>query len=327
MSAAPHHRYNTSRTLHLGFEARRWRCLLLGWLCLSPLLLAACHRTDGISAHPSGLLLGRDLDEISGLAASGIHPGVLWAHNDGGNAPMLYAIDRRGRTLTRYRLEGVDNTDWEDIARFALDGRRYLLIADTGDNGGLRDRLRLHVFEEPEHLRGGHLKLAWSIAFIWPDGARDCEAVAVDAAANQALLVTKKRQPPQLFAVPLRPGSSQPATARLLGRLTGVPQANARLRRISPFRARLYSQITAADLSADRRRLALITYDNLLIYDRQANEDWGRAMARAPSVYRLPWLPQPEALTWAIDGRHLYLAGEVAPSPIYALSPPLRSIE
>ena len=43
------------------------------------------------------------------------------------------------------RVAGARNTDWEDLAAFELDGRHYLLIADTGDNGGLRRTLQLHV--------------------------------------------------------------------------------------------------------------------------------------------------------------------------------------
>ena len=51
--------------------------------------------------------------------------------------------------MATFRLEGVPKTDWEDIAAFELDGRTYLLVADTGDNGGLRKTLQLHVVEEP----------------------------------------------------------------------------------------------------------------------------------------------------------------------------------
>ena len=68
------------------------------------------------------------------------------------------------------------------------------------------------------------LKPAWSIAFRWPDGARDCEAVAVDAARGQILLISKKRQPPELFALPLRPRGSGLQVARKLGTLAGVPR-------------------------------------------------------------------------------------------------------
>lgn len=268
----------------------------------------------------AGLLLDADLGEVSGVAASRTHADVLWMVNDGGNAALLYAVSRRGREQARYALDGILNTDWEDLAGFELDGKRYLLIADTGDNGGLRKTLQLHVVEEPAVLESGTLKPAWSIAFRWPDGARDCEAVAVDAAAGRVLLISKKRQPPELFSVPLRP-RSRTETARLLGRLAGVPQASAPDRQRNPAAARLHGQVTAAALSPDGRTLAVMTYSDLLLYPRRGAEPWPAAVARPPTVHALPWLHQPEALTWSATGRYLYATGEIAPTPIYLLSP------
>ena len=36
------------------------------------------------------------LPELSGFAASPVHPGIFWAHNDSGNAPALYALRADG---------------------------------------------------------------------------------------------------------------------------------------------------------------------------------------------------------------------------------------
>jgi hypothetical protein len=97
--------------------------------------LAACggEAPDSGGARLSGLLIDPQLDEISGLAASRRHRGVLWVHDDGGNPERLFAVDLRGQRLATFRLEDVPKTDWEDIAAFELDGRAYLLVADVGD--------------------------------------------------------------------------------------------------------------------------------------------------------------------------------------------------
>src|SRR5690606_26816150 len=113
----------------------------------------------------SGLVLDARLQEISGVAASRRHDDTLWMVNDGGSAPELHAVSRRGSRVASLRLEGVDNTDWEDLAAFELDGRSYVLVADTGDNGGLRKTLQLHVIEEPARLADATVRPAWSIAF------------------------------------------------------------------------------------------------------------------------------------------------------------------
>lgn len=275
-------------------------------------LLAGCG-AGSTQPRLAGLLLDGELDETSGLAASRAHRNTLWLVEDGGNGAKLHAVSRRGRRLASFRVEGAANTDWEDLAGFDWQGRHYLLIADTGDNGGLRRTLLLHVIEEPAALAdGGVVRPAWSIAFRWPDGARDCEAVAVDAARSEVLLVSKKRQPPELFALPLRPGPGL-QMARRIGRLS-VPAPSAE-------DGRLGRQVTAADLSPDGRTLAVLTYARLLLYRRTGNEPWRATAASPPSAQPLPWLHQAEAVAWAADGRGLFASGEFSPAPLVYLSP------
>lgn len=290
---------------------------------LASAMLVACSNDAGTrpGARLSGLLIDTQLNEISGLAASRRHRNVLWLHDDGGNPARLFAIDPQGQRHATFRIEGVPKTDWEDIAAFELDGRRYLLIADVGDNGGLRKSLQLHVVEEPARLSNARLRPAWSIAFRWPDGPRDCEAVAVDARSGSVLLVSKKRQPPELFEVPLRPSGARVQTARRLGALAGIPQVDAATRERWPRRARLYSQVTAADLSPDGHTLAVMTYRYLLLYPRAARESWADATARRPRIRSLPALPQPEALGWSADGGSLFATGEFIPAPLYRITP------
>lgn len=293
-------------------------------LCAA-LLLAACAAESPPPAHGSsqlaGMMLDPQLSEISGLAASRRHPDVLWMHDDGGNPERLFAVSANGDRLATLRIDGVTKTDWEDIAGFELDGRAYLLIADTGDNGGLRRSLQLHVIEEPAKLENARLKPAWSIAFRWPDGARDCEAVAVDIQRKQVLLISKKRRPPELFAVPLMPAGNALQTATRLGALAGIPEPDEQTRRNSPARAKLQGQVTAADVSPDGRTLAVMTYRYLLQYPRAPRQTWAEAVAAKPRVSDLPWLPQAEALGWSADGRSLYATGEFIPAPLYRIVP------
>ena len=290
---------------------------------LAALLLgiAACTPPSLPFARLAGLVTSRQLGEISGLAASHAHDGVLWAINDGGNPARLYAISRRGRLLARYEVEGADNQDWEDLASFELDGRRYLLLADTGDNGGRRRGFSLHVFEEPAELANGRLKPAWTIRARWPDGPRDCEAVAVDAAAGQVLLISKKRVPPELFSLPLADPRGAVVEARRIGRLAGVPQVGEELRRKDPKLAALFSQVTAADIAPNRRILAVLTYGSVLFYRRGEGESWAAATARTPEAHDIPPIPQAEALAWSAGGGGLYATGEFVPAPLFYLVP------
>ena len=83
--------------------------------------------------------------------------------------------------------------------------------------------------------------------------------------------------------------------------------------------APLAAQVTAASVSPDGRRLAVMTYRYLLVYDRQGDEDWARAVARSPKVEALPWLPQAEAMGWDTDSRHVFATGEFVPAPLYRI--------
>ncbi|HET7127018.1 MAG TPA: hypothetical protein VFI26_08010 [Lysobacter sp.] len=285
-------------------------------------LLAACSEEREPFARMSGLMTDEALGEISGMAASRRHADVLWMENDGGNAPMLYAVSPRGSLLARDRVEGVANTDWEDLAAFDLDGRHYILVADTGDNGGLRRTLQLHAIEEPASLEDTVLRPAWSVSFRWPDGPRDCEAAFVDAAAGKVLLVSKKRHPPELFEVPLQPPAGKTVVARRIGSLAGVPRPDARSLRDRPRAARLVGQVTSADVSPDGRTLAVLTYQNVLFYPRGETEGWAQAVARQPRIEPLPpLLPQAEALAWTASGTGLYASGEFRPAPVFYLDP------
>ncbi|WP_162823775.1 hypothetical protein [Lysobacter sp. TY2-98] len=280
--------------------------------------LAACSQQPAHGdARVSGLMLDSQLSEISGLAVSNRHDDTLWMHDDGGNPPRLFAVDREGERVATFRVEGVPKTDWEDIAAFHQQGRDYLMLADTGDNGGLRRTLQLHVIEEPAKLENARLKPAWSIVFRWPDGPRDCEAVAVDERRGEVLLISKRRQPPELFRLPLTAQIDPPAVAERVARLRMpaalAPQSG------TDERAPLSAQVTAASISPDGQRLAVLTYRYLLIYAKHPAEDWARAVVRPPRVLTLPWLPQAEAMGWDRDGRHVYTTGEFVPAPLYRI--------
>lgn len=293
----------------------RYRCAIALALAVA---IGACSRPPAAGdARVSGLMLDSQLSEISGLAVSNRHDDTLWMHDDGGNPPRLFAVDRDGGRVATFRVEGVPKTDWEDIAAFRADGRDWLMLADTGDNGGLRRTLQLHVIEEPATLENARLKPAWSIVFRWPDGPRDCEAVAVDQRRNEVLLISKRRQPPELFRLPLRPQVDPPEVAERIGRLRMpaalAPQSG------TDERAPLSAQVTAASISPDGRRLAVLTYRYLLIYAKATAEDWAKAVARPPRVLTLPWLPQAEAMGWDRDGRHVFVTGEFVPAPLYRI--------
>ncbi len=256
------------------------------------------------------------LTEVSGLAASRAHPGLYWTENDSGNGPHLTAIRADGSPVATVDIIGATNIDWEDLDSFDLGGKHYLMIADTGDNGGIRKTLTLYFVEEPQRLRDGdQLRLAWITSFRWPDGPRDCEATAVDTSAGQVLLISKKRVPPELFAVRLQP-AGRLQTAQRLTSLPGIAQPSASDLEQNPVYGRYRSQISGADLSSNGRVLAVLNYHSVHLYVRGAGQSWAHAMRGEPRQLAFPWLPQAEAIAFSPDGLSLLIGSEQRPSPL-----------
>ena len=92
------------------------------------------------------------ITEASGLARSNHRDDILWTMNDGG-PPVLYAVGTDGSDHGSLTLWNASNYDWEDLSAFELDGKPYLLIADTGDNETKRPYATIYVVEEPQNSR------------------------------------------------------------------------------------------------------------------------------------------------------------------------------
>lgn len=245
------------------------------------------------------------LTEASGLAASRQTEGLLWAVNDSGNAPELFALGSRGEDLGTVRVAGVKNTDWEDLAAFTWQGQAYLLVADVGDNRAMRQEVQLHVVPEPQPGADGHVSgtvvPAWSLRLRFEDGPRDCEGVAVDEQGGQVLLLSKRTSPPVLYRLPLRPARlEQVQIARRVAEITNLPEPDAE--DLLQVFGRYRSWPTALDVRPDGGAAVVLTYKNAYLYLRRGDESWQETLKHQPQIIGLPnheQLPQREAICFA----------------------------
>jgi hypothetical protein len=272
-----------------------------------------------------GYLENREITEASGMAASRRHSGVLWIINDSGDAPVVYAVNMQGAHLGRVRIRNAQNVDWEDLAAFRLDDAAMLLIADFGDNHARREENDLYIVREPDIAEAAdrhEISVDWHrrVRFVYEDGPRDCEAVAVDPENNQILLLTKRTVPPVLYSLPLRTEKQQTV---LVARRVAVmqhlrPPEDAPAVRGLRFE-KLRSQPTAMDISPDGSEIAILTYGDGYLYRRPAHTGGSNAFRNPPQWMRMPSLRQAEALCYSADGQSLFVTSEQVPAPLYRL--------
>jgi len=141
----------------------------------------------------AGIINSGELVEISGIAVSLKNPGVIWAHNDSGDGPVLYAVTTSGDFLGRVRLIGATAVDWEDMALGPCDGHECIHLGDIGDNDQNRDDAAVYRLIEPEldpEIPFDDIQTEdWErFPFAYPDGPRDAESLVVTPDGTVAVL-------------------------------------------------------------------------------------------------------------------------------------------
>ena len=292
-------------------------------------LVAACSR-ETPSAPPSGAgyvraavagtLQSPAIVEASGLAHSRRRQNLLWVINDGGEEPLLHAVTPDGEALGAVRVAGAENRDWEDLAAFSYEGSSWLLVADIGDNGGIRDHLTLYVVPEPEPA-DGEVAPAWTVRYTYPDGPHDAEAVAVDGEAGHIYVLTKRTEPAELHTLPLRPAASAGVLISTL--VTGLDSLPAREEAAGLLAAAVpyHWQPTGMDMAADGSAVAVLTYADVYYYPRRQAETWTDALAREPLPLGMPLVPIAEAVAFDERGRSLFITAEGRHAPLLRFDP------
>jgi hypothetical protein len=253
-----------------------------------------------------------ELREASGLAVSRTQPGVLWVHNDSGDSPMLYAINKEGVLLARVAVVDEVAIDWEDIAAGPCPEEgattHCLYIADTGNNFLSRDIVTIFVVNEPSIAGADPARPiaahARAFGFRYPNEPEDAEALAV--LPNGDLTVVPKGRTPKISFFGLSKGDVARAVMTR-DVLTAVSQGDTG---ISPDQG-LGRWVTAAAMSPGGRTLAVRTYSEIFFY----------ALENTPQGHRwrdlrLPCFlgdiePQGEAMDY-LDEKTLILGSETS---------------
>lgn len=287
-------------------------------------LLGACHQISKDKHWQQWADLESDaLDEISGLARSHRDTKLFWGHNDSGSGAYVYAFDRHGKHLSRVTLMDTGNRDWEDMSSFQWNGQPWLVIGDVGDNHSQHSELRLQFLVEPE-LSSAAMELElttdYTYSFVYPDGARDSESIAIDATEESIYILTKRDVPARLYRLPLRFSNTQtPATAEFIGTLPHIPQPSAIEQLHASPHGRWSAQPTALDFAPDGSSAAVLTYKSVFVFTRAEGQSWAQALAGEPIQYLLPALKQAESLAY-LGPQRILVSSEKRPAPLWLLT-------
>jgi hypothetical protein len=231
--------------------------------------------------------------ESSGLAASRRHAGVLWTHNDSGDAARLFAIGRDGRVLATLRLAGVQARDWEAMAVGRDDrGAPALFVGDIGDNQGVWPSVAVYRVAEPARLRDATVR-AERYRLRYPDGPRDAEALLVDPRGNRLYVASKDEAGGSLYQAPAALRGDRVNLLRRVGRAPAL--------------------VTDGGFSPDGRTLVLRDYQAAHVYAAS-----GGRLATVP----LPLQQQGESIAFSADGRSLLAGSEGSGSEVWRVPLP-----
>ncbi|MET3984875.1 WD40 repeat domain-containing protein [Streptomyces sp. PvR034] len=235
------------------------------------------------------------IKESSGLAASKIHPGIYWTHNDSDDGPYVYAVDSAtGRTVARVTMEGVGAP--RDVEAISLGPDGQLYVGDIGDNlGGTWDHVWIYRFPEPAQLGDVTVKPV-QFTVRYADGPRNAEALMVHPVTGRVYIASKSEDKGGLYEGPERLSASGSNEFR---RVADVPW------------------VTDGAFSPDGGSLTLRGY----FFARTFPWKDGKPQGEGVRV-DAPWQGQAESVTYAPDGRTLMFGSEGANSRVVAVPVP-----
>ncbi|GGJ31572.1 WD40 repeat domain-containing protein [Streptomyces brasiliensis] len=235
------------------------------------------------------------ITESSGLAASHLHPGVYWTHNDSDDGPYIYAVDSRtGKTVATVTLRGVGTP--RDVEAISIGPGNQIYVGDIGDNlGGSWPYVWIYKLPEPKVLEDQTIR-ATQYVVKYSDGARDAESLVVHPKTGRVYIIDKKENGGHLYEGP----------ARLSASGTNV------FKPVAPVD--LWA--TDAAFSPDGTQLAVRGYFGGIYYD------WSGGHIERRGRLNVPLQGQGESVSYSADGTKLMFGSEGAGSAVEAQDAP-----
>lgn len=268
--------------------------------------IVAC--AECADATDAGTIANASVVEASGLVASKRHPGAFYVNNDSGDSPRFFAIGSDGADRGEYQVQNASANDWEDISRGPCADSRAscVYLADIGDNAMGRASYAVYRVEEPTELTAGvHTVSAETLAYTYPDGSQNSEALAVHPITGEIFILTKNANETKLyrFPMPLTPGT--PVVLEALGEVN-VPG--------------MIALVTGADFSPSGDSLLVRTYPSVWQFLIPSGTPIAQALTARPCDLPEALERQGEAIAWNAAGSGYVTVSEGASATLHAYS-------
>ncbi|SHL93046.1 PD40 domain-containing protein [Actinacidiphila paucisporea] len=255
--------------------------LALAWDCAVPAVADSGPSTAFTITDPR-------ITESSGLAASRLHPGIYWTHNDSGDGPYVYAVDSAtGKTVARVTMRGIHPRDVEAVS-IGPNGDLYL--GDIGDNlGGAWREVWIYRFHEPAKLSDQTVDVT-RYTVRYDAGPRDAEALMVQPRTGRVYIASKNEDGGGLYRGPAELSSHG---INVFRKIADVPW------------------VTDGAFSPDGSRLVLRGYFWAAEYR------WTGGAPHKLTDLDVPMQPQGEGVTFTPDGKALMYSSEGKDSQVW----------
>lgn len=274
------------------------------------------HKREQKEYKIAGSLHGKQLDEISGIAASSINKDIYYIHNDSGDTSRFFAIKPDGEIKSTIYFKGDPDDvtgidDFEDIAvgPGPVAGKSYVYAGDIGDNYARRKLIAIFRVAESRKWATDSIVHAKAVPLhlIYPDGPKDAETLMIDPVGKLIYIISKRSDTVGVYTTPLnyKPNDTLLLTKRCKLFFAGI----------KPFK-----WITAGDISKDGQQILVKSYTKVYYWQRKNNEPIWQTLQRKPEEFPYKMERQGEAIGFTPDGKGYYTTSEGVYQPIYYYS-------
>ena len=259
----------------------------------------------------SGTMQKSVMPETSGLAASRVTPGYLWAHGDEntGSKRKIVAVQPDGTLAMTVKLTttGSDRDDWEDIATGVYNNTNYLFVGAIGDNDlQYKDAYYIFYLVEPAITSGTQTLTANYIRFGFPDNkAHNAETLMYDNIEQMFYIVDKvKGGVCHLYKLPFR--TDYGTSLQTLTEVCALGNGSK------------FNYCTGGDITPDGKYMVIKSKPYLLLWQRQGSESLSQTALRLPQqVAAYQEEEQGESIAWTDSMTFYTTSDSKSNTPIY----------